>query len=100
MTPAAKIRTPTTQGAHGSAWCQKESPWLSTHSAAGGHTEIPLSRPPPRAPDAGQSPPQENQIATAHTMNPTVATTTAAPTVGPSKRLGLPPLTTPKARPA
>src|SRR5215211_9220719 len=60
---------------------------------------MPLSRPPPRDPAAGHSPPQENQMATPHTMSAPVATTTAAPTVCPSKRLGLPLLTARKLDP-
>src|SRR5215218_5737580 len=61
---------------------------------------MPLSSAPPVEPAAGHSPPHENQMATPHKMNAPVATTTAAPTVGPSTGLGLPLLTAAKIRPA
>jgi hypothetical protein len=89
---AAAMSTPTTHGAHGSAWCQKALPWWSTHCAAGGQTWMPLPSP-PWALGFGHSPPQDNQSATAHTMSAETARRTAAPTVGPSRRLGLPLLT-------
>src|SRR3954453_5565131 len=95
---AATISAPMTQAAQGKASCQKVCPCRSRHCAAGGHTEIPLSSPPPLEPGAGHSPPQENQSATPHTISAPVATTTANPTVGPSTRLGLALLTAAKIR--
>src|SRR6188768_4204656 len=54
---------------------------------------MPLSRPPIVWLAFGHEPPQETQRATPHRTRAEMVRTTANPTVGPSRRLGLPPVT-------
>src|SRR6476620_9045136 len=54
---------------------------------------MPLSRPPVVWLAFRHQPPHATQRATPHTPPPEMARTTANPTVGPSRRLGLPPVT-------
>src|SRR4051812_31650125 len=54
---------------------------------------MPLSSPPPVSTEFGQEPPHDSHSATPQRTKAKTARTTADPTVGPSRRLGLPPIT-------
>src|SRR5690348_15031056 len=54
---------------------------------------MPLSSPPAVWAELGHEPPHETQRATPHKTRAATAKTTADPTVGPSRRLGLPSVT-------